>query len=105
MEQVPQGARPCLAELKLVEIEQAMSDLCVTTELDESARGTLFQDSLGDRWCQLPAPVRDLHSVQDIESFSGTAEVVRGKSLVARLLAIQFRIGPTSGRRVHAPAS
>ncbi|MEH6635169.1 MAG: DUF4166 domain-containing protein [Halioglobus sp.] len=96
LERVPPGARPCLAELTLVEIEEAMSDLCVTTAVDETARATLFQDSLGDQWSKLPPEVQDLHSVQDIESFSGTAEVLSGKSLFARFLARIFRF-PAAG--------
>jgi hypothetical protein len=93
-EQVAPGARPCLAELTLAEIEAAMSDLSVTTAVEETAPATLFQSSLGDRWGELPTAVRDLHSVHDMESFSGTAHVDRGKSLFARFLAWVFRFPP-----------
>ena len=96
LERVPPGARPCLAELTLAEIEEAMSDLCVTTGVDESARAILFHGSLGDRWSKLPPEVQDLHSVQDIESFSGAAQVLRGNSLHARFLAWIFRF-PAAG--------
>ena len=52
--------------------------------------------SLGDRWSKLPPEVQDLHSVQDIESFSGAAQVLRGNSLHARFLAWIFRF-PAAG--------
>lgn len=99
LKQVTPGARPCLAELTLDEVNQAMSDLCVTTELSETAQKSLFQTCLGDRWAELPPQVQDLHSVQDIESFSGTAQVLRGKSLFTRLLANIFRF-PAAGENV-----
>jgi hypothetical protein len=70
---VPAGARACLAEITLPDIEDAMSDLAVSTTSAETARPTLFQSSLGDRWSLLPPEVRELHGVQDVESFSGFA--------------------------------
>jgi hypothetical protein len=48
---------------------------------------TLFQTALGDKWQELPACVRRLHSVQVAESFSGRAQVERGRGIVARLAA------------------
>jgi hypothetical protein len=51
---------------------------------------TLFQTALGDKWQELPACVRRLHSVQNVESFSGRAQVERGRGLVARLAAWCF---------------
>jgi hypothetical protein len=43
----------------------------------------LFQEAVGDRWRELPACVRRLHSVEDVESFSGRARVTRGSGLLA----------------------
>lgn len=77
-----------------VEIEEVMSDLCVTTEVSERLRPTLFQASLGDRWPGLPPEVQDFHSVKDMERFSGTAQVLRGKSMYARFIARLFRFPP-----------
>ncbi len=90
MNQIGPGARPCLAELSLSEITAAMADLDVTTSYDEQSRQTLFQAALADRWSLLPPAVQALHSVQDMESFSGTAEVIRGSSWIARLAARIF---------------
>ncbi|MDP2123817.1 MAG: DUF4166 domain-containing protein [Parvibaculum sp.] len=90
LEHVPYGARPCLAESTLREIEEAMSDLAVSTDTEASPYPTLFQSALADRWAQLPPEVQALHSVQDVESFSGTARVTRGNSMIARFAAWFF---------------
>ncbi len=90
MDAVPAGARACLAEVSRMELESAMSDLAVSTASTEAPHPTLFQSALADRWAQLPPEVQALHSVQDIESFSGTAQVTRGKSAMARLAAWFF---------------
>jgi saccharopine dehydrogenase-like NADP-dependent oxidoreductase len=96
---VPPGARPCIAEVTLSDIEDAMSDLAITTEIREAERPTLFQSALRDRWALLPPEVRELHSVQDVESFSGVAHVMRGRSLIARLAAWFFGF-PRAGKDV-----
>ena len=93
-DRIPAGARPCLAEVTLAEIEQAMSDLAVSNEMSEGEHPTLFQAALGDRWLSLPAEVRALHSAQDVESFSGIAQVTRGSSPLARLAAWFFGFPP-----------
>jgi hypothetical protein len=86
-QRIPPGARPCLVEATLGEIEEAMSDLAIKTQRTEEARPTLFQVALADRWNDLPPAVRRLHSVQDMESFSGRAWVERGTGAIARLAA------------------
>ena len=47
----------------------------------------LFQSALGDRWLELPSCVRRLHTVQGTASFSGRAQVTRGRGIVAWLAA------------------
>ena len=91
---LPTGARACLAETTLPDIEDAMSDLAIATRTTEAARPTVFQSSLADRWRLLPPEVRELHSVQDVESFSGVAQVTRGTSVIARLAAWFFGFPP-----------
>jgi Domain of unknown function (DUF4166) len=51
---------------------------------------TLFQAALGNRWHQLPACIRRLHSVRHVESFSGQARVTRGSGLMAALAGWLF---------------
>lgn len=84
------GARPFLADLTLADIERAMADLSVNFAYSEEKAPTLFQAALKDKWHELPPCVQRLHSVQDVESFSGRARVSRGRSLFARLAAWFF---------------
>jgi saccharopine dehydrogenase-like NADP-dependent oxidoreductase len=87
---LPEGSRACLAETSRAKVESAMSDLAVSVETVESQSPTLFQTALAERWEQLPHEVQALHSVQDVESFSGTAKVTRGTTLMARVAAWFF---------------
>ncbi|WP_073953943.1 SDR family oxidoreductase [Thalassospira sp. TSL5-1] len=94
--QVAAGARPCLAETSRPQTEQAMTDLSVSFQMDENPVRPLFQSVLRDRWFLLPSEIRALHSVHDVESFSGQAEVIRGRSLIARAIAWFFGFPPAS---------
>ena len=96
LDRVSPGARPCLAEATRTEIEAAMTDLAVSIETEESPYPTLFQSALAERWDHLPPEVKALHSVQDVESFSGTAHVTRGNSLIARFAAWFFGFPPAA---------
>lgn len=87
---IPHGARPCLAEINREKVEEAMSDLAITTSVREGPAPSLFQSALGDRWHRLPPEVQAIHGVQDVGSFSGRAEVTRGRSLIARVAASMF---------------
>ena len=93
--QIAPGARPCLSEVTLQEIEDAMSDLSIITETREQPCPTLFQTALGDSWQLLPPEMQALHLVQDVESFSGKAEVTRGDIAARPLGGMVFRV---SGR-------
>jgi len=72
-------------------MEAATSDLPVTTRRQAEPWPTLFQRALGETWRELPPAVRRLHSVQDVETFSGLARVDRGKNALARFAAWFFR--------------
>lgn len=84
------GARPCLAEVSLAEIEDAMSDLSVETGNSEEPDITLFQSALAERWNELSPIARRTHCVRDMESFSGLASVERGGSPLARVAGWLF---------------
>ena len=66
----------------------------------QMAAPTLLQTALGDAWQQLPRSVQRLHSVQEVESFSGRACIRRGHSLLARLAGWFFQF-PTAGDDVE----
>jgi hypothetical protein len=51
---------------------------------------TLIQTALGPKWQELPPCVQRLHSVREVERFSGRAQVERGRGLVARAAAFVF---------------
>lgn len=94
LDSVPPGARPCLAEVPRSEIEAAMEGLAVRTEVVEDAAPPLFRSALGRDWDRLRPEAQALHEVQDMESFSGMAQVSRGKSAIARLAAWIFGFPP-----------
>lgn len=100
LDRVPAGSRCCLAEASRMEIEAAMMDLSVSVGTVESPHPTLFQSALAERWDHLPHEVQALHSVQDVESFSGTAQVTRGTTLIARMAAWFFGF-PPAAEQVH----
>lgn len=98
-DRVAPGARPCLAEMTREEAEDAMTDLSVSTTMEEGPAPTLFQSALADRWARLSPEAQALHSVQDIESFSGVAEITRGGSMIARLTGWFFGF-PAAGEDI-----
>jgi saccharopine dehydrogenase-like NADP-dependent oxidoreductase len=93
------GARPCLSDLTLAEIEDATRGLAVEFATSEAEASPLFERTLGGGWNTLPASIRRLHCVYDYESFSGLAEVVRGTGFLARLAAWMFNL-PAAGESI-----
>ena len=93
------GARACLSDLTLKEIEDATRGLSVEFATSEEDAPTLFERALGSDWHALPASIQRLHSVRDLESFSGRAEVTRGMGLLARLAAWLFNF-PAAGEDI-----
>ncbi len=54
----------------------------------------LYRRLLGAQFDQLPDQVRDLHNVTSAVRWSGRADVVRGSSIAARLIATMFGLPP-----------
>jgi len=84
------GARTCLGDLTLAAVSSEMADLPMSMACSEEAAPSLFQLVLGETWRQLPFALRRLHSVQDVECFSGHARVTRGCGLIAQVAARFF---------------
>ncbi|HVG47745.1 MAG TPA: DUF4166 domain-containing protein [Rubellimicrobium sp.] len=99
-DQVAPGARPCLGEVNLAEVEAAASDLRVSFSRTEEQVQTIFQAALGGAFEALPAPVRDLHTVLDERRWDGTGTVARGASPLARLICAVVGF-PKAGEGVH----
>ncbi len=58
----PEGARPCVGEVTLPEIEEALTPLRVRTHSRERDAPGLFERALGDEFSRLEMPIRALHS-------------------------------------------
>ncbi|ODS00660.1 hypothetical protein AUC69_07700 [Methyloceanibacter superfactus] len=88
------GARPCLGEIALADIDRAMADLSVTTRMEDQAARSLFRNALGTNWDELDPVLRAAHGGLGTERFSGRADVERGGSLFARLVCRLFGFPP-----------
>ncbi|MGH8583873.1 MAG: DUF4166 domain-containing protein [Gammaproteobacteria bacterium] len=92
------GARPCVGELTLGEIEEGLTRLSATTQRAEAPAPTLYERILGRDHERLPAVIRELHDVHDRESYVGQATVVSGHSWFARLYARLLRLPKDADR-------
>lgn len=85
---VPPGARPCVAEFALGEAAAAMADLDISTARTAEPFPLVFAETLGAAFGQLPAAVRDLHTVIDVRHWRGEADVETGSGAMARIIRI-----------------
>lgn len=81
------GARPCVGEVTLPEIEEALARYAIATAETGEARVPLFARALGDHFATLPVPIQRLHTILDRDTFEGRASVECGTGLLARALA------------------
>lgn len=72
------GARACVAELDLDEIEVATRDLAIRCGRQDLPWQGLYERALGSDWQRLPAPLRAGHEVFDLSRFRGEARVTAG---------------------------
>jgi len=94
------GARPAVGELEFGDFEVFFRALNIHTgfrEENSDERRPVFRTVLGDAWQQLPAAIRALHESNGIGRFSGRASVMRGKSLVAKLIGRVIGFPPDGG--------
>ena len=92
------GARPCVAELSIDEIEQATSRLPIRCASEASEWQTLYERALGAEFARLPRQVQDGHDVFDIRRFCGEARVTGGIGPLAWLIGRLMRFPPTIQR-------
>lgn len=89
------GARACLDEFTLAEVEQAMQALPIRCARSQCPAPVLYERVLGaEGWRLLPEPLRRLHDVHDFASFAGEARIVTGRNLLARVLRICMGFPP-----------
>jgi len=85
------GARAAVGVVPLWQMEAAMSDLAVTTAVEEEDVVPLFPGFLGESFDALPAEVRAGHDAVGPLHLSGRASVGRGSGLWPRFIAALFR--------------
>lgn len=83
---VEPGARPCLGEVSVEDIDRATQHLNVSSGSSTDRPATLFQEALGPQFNNLAEPIRSLHTVFDRRRWSGKAKVSRSASLVGNLV-------------------
>lgn len=96
--QVVPGARACLGEIKLNEIEPAIAGLKVRCFNAADPSPTVFQRALGNEFNSLPGSVQALHTVFDRHRWIGEAKVSRGRSLVGNILCNIIGFPPAHDR-------
>ena len=85
------GARPCLGDLPLTQLEDALHAYAITTTRTETSFPILFQSVLGADFASLPKPLQELHNVIDLRRWQGQARVTRGTGRMSRLICWMFR--------------
>ena len=86
LDALPPGARSAAGSLGLDDYERAFAPFAIATASEEEERPPLYARVMGEDFARLPPAVRALHQVNGDLAASGTAEVIRGKGLLARLL-------------------
>jgi hypothetical protein len=93
------GARPCLADLNLADIEAASVVLPIRCGRQAAAIETLYEGVMGSAaWSRLPAAVRDVHDLFDHRAFRGEARITGGTNPLAWILARVMRFPPAIER-------
>ena len=89
------GARSAVGLLDLERFEPAFAALAVRHEIEERALAPpLYARILGPGFDALPPAVRAMHDLNGEAGASGEGSVVRGKGLLARLIAAFMRFPP-----------
>ena len=85
-ERIPFGARPCLDEMTIEDVEQGLKPFAINSGRTTEEISTVFERALSDGYAKLPAPIRDLHNVLDERAFVGLARVQRGNGVLSRTI-------------------
>lgn len=94
------GARAATHALDLADYDRLFTGRTIQTGFrDEVADGPIYRHILGSAFEVLPPRVKQLHDNPSARRWSGTANVVRGKGLAARLVAAVVGF-PKSGNEV-----
>ncbi len=83
---VPPGARACLNDLTLNDIDESLAPFAISTGVTTEPITTVFEAALAKDYVRLPEPVRDLHDVLDRRAFVGRSSVERGHGALSRFI-------------------
>jgi hypothetical protein len=92
-ESIAAGARPCLGEVTLAQLQSAMAGLPISMgwAADGSDhRPSLYRRVLGARFEQMPAALRELHDMNNGDA-QGLAQIDGAANALGRLIARLFR--------------
>ena len=85
------GARAATNDLELADYDALFARRQIVTgvrhEGPGQAREPLYRRLLGDAWAALPAPIQNMHELNDTLTAEGVANVERGRGIFARLVA------------------
>jgi hypothetical protein len=84
------GARAAITDVELSDYEALFAARAIETGTRDCAltgRVPLFQRILGNSWERLAPAIRELHSVTSTASFAGRCSVVRGRNVLAWIIA------------------
>lgn len=102
------GARSAATEIELDAYQKLFENRRIYSgfRIQNSAtvNQPLYQQTLGDQWPKLPHSLREMHNLKDRLTAQGTARVVRGKSLLSRVVAGILGF-PNAGEQVPVTVS
>jgi hypothetical protein len=98
---VPPGARYAGDCLALADFEPLFGRLAIRQSVTEHRHLSLYRRILGQRFEILPPVVQQMHDIIGDAGASGTATVVRGSSMLAKLICGLMRFPPAGKTDLH----
>jgi len=93
------GARPALIELELDDFAYYFRQMDIHTGVRSGSGADgwpVFREVLDNAWEELPTEVRQLHDVSGTQQHSGRADVIRGESVMSRLVGRVIGFPPSA---------
>ncbi|MEZ2223294.1 DUF4166 domain-containing protein [Rhizobium sp. RCC_161_2] len=90
------GARACVGEIAMEDIETVTAELGINTHSVQEVEQSLFERVLGENFAALPSAIRRVHDSRISKRLEGRATVTRGDGIVAKLIGMAFGF-PGSG--------
>jgi hypothetical protein len=97
--QTQPGARACLGELAMKDIEHVTAELGIDSGSAQQIERSLFERVLDKNFAALPSAIRKIHDSRIDKRFEGMSAVTRGRGMVVNLVGMAFGF-PASGRDI-----